>query len=316
MVELMILMYAGVLWLVFKQFKLIPVTTYTMLGAVLFGVGLIGWVLTMMNMYQPYTPTARFYYTTTPIVPEVRGPVISIDVEPNQQVPAGTVLFRIDPAAFQAVVDRLEAEVHLAQLQLDRATELRARGAGPQVDVDRAQAQVDSLEAQLAQAQLDLDHTQYRAPADGYVTQLLLRPGVMAVPLPLAPVGVFVHAEAPVLVAAFPQNPLQGLDVGDEAEVLLHAIPGRVFQARVTQIQPALGEGQLRPTGQLITLPARAADGRVPVLIEITDDLSQYNLPAGISGEVAVYSGEYHPFEIIRRILLRMKAWERYLFLP
>ena len=33
-----------------------------------------------------------------------------------------------------------------------------------------------------------------------------VRPGQMAVPLPLAPVMVFVHAELPVLVASFPQN--------------------------------------------------------------------------------------------------------------
>jgi hypothetical protein len=55
--------------------------------------------------------------------------------------------------------------------------------------------------------------------------------------------------------------------------------------------------------------------GRVPVVIEIEDDLSEYNLPIGSAASVAIYTGEFHVTNIVRRIILRMKSWENYLFI-
>ncbi|MCF1427280.1 MAG: HlyD family secretion protein, partial [Shewanella sp.] len=89
---------------------------------------------------------------------------------------------------------------------------------------------VAGLLAQLRQAEFNLAQTVVRAPTDGYVTQVALRPGMMAVPLPLSPVMTFVHAEERLYVAAFRQNSLQRLETGFEAEFLFRAVPGRVFK--------------------------------------------------------------------------------------
>ncbi len=70
------------------------------------------------------------------------------------------------------------------------------------------------------------------APTDGYVTQLFLRPGMIAVPLPLRPVMVFIHSDDNVFAAAFQQNALQRVRAGDEAEIAFDAIPGRCSRAR------------------------------------------------------------------------------------
>ena len=55
--------------------------------------------------------------------------------------------------------------------------------------------------------------------------------------------------------------------------------------------------------------------GRVPVEIRITDDMTEYNLPAGSRAQVAVYSDHWHHVAIMRRILLRMSSWQNYLYL-
>jgi hypothetical protein len=47
--------------------------------------------------------------------------------------------------------------------------------------------------------------------------------------------------------------------------------------------------------------------GRALARVEITENLFEYQLPAGSSGQVAVYAEHWHHFAIIRRILLRMK---------
>jgi hypothetical protein len=46
--------------------------------------------------------------------------------------------------------------------------------------------------------------------------------------------------------------------------------------------------------------------------ISIDDDLSSYQLPAGTTAQVAVYSDHWMPVAAIRRILLRMKSWMNY----
>ena len=56
---------------------------------------------------------------------------------------------------------------------------------------------------------------------------------MMAVPLSLRPVMVFVHDKDQRLFAAFQQNALQRIDVGDPAEVAFDAIPGKAFGAPV-----------------------------------------------------------------------------------
>ena len=83
------------------------------------------------------------------------------------------------------------------------------------------------------------------APADGFVTHLMIRPGQMAVPLPMAPVMTFVNADTEIFMAGFSQHPMQNIKVGNEAEVIFPGIPGRVFKARVDKMIPALAEGEL-----------------------------------------------------------------------
>jgi multidrug resistance efflux pump len=130
----------------------------------------------------------------------------------------------------------------------------------------------------------------------------------------------FIHAEDQELVAAFPQNGLQNIKAGYEAEITFDAIPGRAFKGKVKQVLTTVAQGQLlpNPSGKLIDFDEIAMlnrQGRVPVKIEISDDLSEFQLPAGGKAEVAVYSEHWQAVSIVRRILLRMKSWQKYVFI-
>ena len=52
--------------------------------------------------------------------------------------------------------------------------------------------------------------------------------------------------------------------------------------------------------------------GRALTRIDISNDLTPYQLPAGATGQVAIYTDNWHPVAAIRRILLRMKSWMNY----
>lgn len=200
-----------------------------------------------------------------------------------------------------------EAALAAAHAQANQA-QLAARNQIDGVDVNVAQ-----LEAELARAQFELEESIYRAPTDGYATQIFLHPGMMAVSLPLKPVMTFVHTDRRVFAASFDQVGLQRVKEGDEAEASFAGVPGQVFRARVQKVAQFMAEGQLEPSGSLLTPKAPFGSGRVIVLLEMIDDMKGYSLPGGATAEVAIYTEHWSDFAVIRRILLRMRAWENYL---
>ena len=205
----------------------------------------------------------------------------------------------------------LAAEASVASAQ---ATASQARLAF-EANLDGVNTAVARLQAEVQQARYDLDQTTFKAPTDGYVTQLFLRPGMMAVPLPLRPVMVFVHAEEQKLVAAFQQNALQRINVGDPAEIAFDAIPGQIFHGKVSLMIDVVSQGQLQPTGELLNPESRVGSGRALTEIHITDDMSAFHLPGGAVAQVAIYSKHWHELALLRKILLRMKGWQNYIFL-
>lgn len=112
--------------------------------------------------------------------------------------------------------------------------------------IEGVNTKVAHLKAELATAEFNLSEATVRAPTDGTVLQLFLREGMMAVPLPLRPVMIFQHDEPPELVASFLQNSAQRVEEGADAEVILPAVPGRFFKAKIKHILPVIPEGQLQ----------------------------------------------------------------------
>jgi multidrug resistance efflux pump len=109
----------------------------------------------------------------------------------------------------QALADaaNLEAELAAAEASESQVREkMSAKTAeGEQDEVANVKAQIVRAEAQLADAKWELSQTTYYAPADGRVVALNLRPGAMAVPLPMSPAMNFVEDEQWIL-AIYMQN--------------------------------------------------------------------------------------------------------------
>lgn len=101
---------------------------------------------------------------------------------------------------------------------------------------------------------------------------------------------------------------------GDEAEVAFDAVPGRVFKAKVVKLLDAIAPGQLQPAGTLQDLGQQLTEGRAVALLQLEGSTADLNIPGGAAAQVAVYTKHWHHFAIIRRILLRMRSWENYVF--
>lgn len=314
---LLVLTYSAICVVIFKVFK-IPLNKWSVPTAVLGGIILIGTLIMLMNYNHPYSEVSRQYFVSTPVVPAVRGKVISVDVQANTLLNAGDVLFTIDPLPFENKVKSLTAQLSAAQSDLQRALQLKKKNLGKQRDIDITQSAVDDLKAKLADAEYDLSRTVVRAKSAGFVTQMLVYPGLYVVPMPLRPAMVFVQQQSFSYIGWYRQNSLLRLQVGYQAEVAFDALPGKVFSGIVENVLPVMAEGEVQANGSLFNLNLMGArPGRIPVVIKITDqDFKQYaaQIPGGAYGQSAIYSDHFSHVAVMRKILLRMSSWMSYFF--
>jgi multidrug resistance efflux pump len=179
---------------------------------------------------------------------------------------------------------------------------------------DGVNPEVREVQAQLEKARWDLEETVVRAPGDGYVPQLTLRPGQMAVQLPLRPLMVFVMSEQKSLIASFAQKAVSDIKPGLHGEVTFGVYPGKTFKVTVRRVMTAVPEGEVLASGKLLETTDAHDEGRIPVVFDYDEDVSGLDLPAGTQASVAVYTDRVHALSIVRKIILRMKSWEHYVF--
>ncbi len=307
---ILMLTYAAIATLAFKVLK-VPVNKWTVPTAALGGVFLMAWLYISMAFYHPFTPYARTYFMTSPISAQVQGKVVKVFVKSDEPLKKGDPLFQVDPVPYQAVVDQLKAELVLAQKRVQESSELLELDAGSIYDREQYLSDAASLQARLQKAEFDLESTTVRAPADGHVTQSRVREGVTAGTFRISALMTYVIEGDSYFIAAFKPNAIQNIKVGAEAEVIFTSIPGRTFKAKVVKLWQEVAEGRLFPHGiRMIDFSKELPPGRIPVMIELVDDISDMYIPNGTSAGVCVYSDHLKPLQDLRRILLHMFSWQ------
>lgn len=145
---------------------------------------------------RPITPAREFTgrleaVNTVHVRPRVNGYVESMNFREGDLVHKGQLLFRIDPRPYQAVVDRLsanlrqaKAELALAETNAGRARRLVKQHAISRQEADRlktaaqsAGAHLAAISAALDAARLNLGFTQVRSPIDGRISNARITPG-------------------------------------------------------------------------------------------------------------------------------------------
>jgi len=244
---------------------------------------------------------------SVPIVADVAGEVIEVQVEPNRPLKVGDVLFRIDPVPYRAQVDALAAQLRFEELRLEQMTQLERTQAGRAFDVQQREASVEQLKAQIEGAQWNLDKTVVRAPADGYVTNLALRKGARVANLPLAPVMAFIDTSDTVIGVEVAQIDGRYVAPGQEVELTFKFLPGQIHKGRVVAVLQAISAGQVQVSGLAVT-PVQIQAAPFAVRVKLDDQALAESLPAGSVGDAAIFTEHVTASHIIRKVLLRQIA--------
>src|SRR5213082_2611841 len=130
------------------------------------------------------------------IRPRVSGYITEVHIEAGAVIKKGDLLYVIDPRPYQADFDRAAAEfermqsqLKLAQIELDRAKELRTKNTISASEFDQkaatyqgASAAAASAEAAKNSAALNLEFTQIKSPIDGRVSDARITLGNLVQP--------------------------------------------------------------------------------------------------------------------------------------
>jgi RND family efflux transporter MFP subunit len=245
------------------------------------------------------------------ITPNVAGQVVDVPVAPNMPLKAGDVLFRIEPAPYQARVHQIQAQLKLAEINLERARQLEQRQAGTLATLQQRQAEVDQFRAQLESAKYDLEQTTVRAPGDGYVTNLALRKGARVASLPLAPVMAFIETSDTVIGVNIPQIYTRYIRSGQRVELTFKLFPGQIFTGKVEAVPQAISTGQVQASGLAVAPNIQI----LPFLVRVDLDDKELakQIPAGATGQGAIYTDRVGPTHFIRQIILRQVAILNYI---
>jgi membrane fusion protein, multidrug efflux system len=205
----------------------------------------------------------------------VAGTVHAVHFREGSAVKQGDLLISIDPAPYQAEVDRAEAQVASAQARVtytkseaeraQRLLEERAiagREHEERVNAHReAQANLRAAQAALQSARLNLGYTQVRAPVAGRVGKLEITVGNLVAAGP----------GAPVLTTLVSMNPIYASFEADE-RVLARTLqglktegPGELAKIPVEMGTAATSDTPYRGRLQLVDNQVDAKSGTVRV---------------------------------------------------
>lgn len=212
-------------------------------------------------------------------------------------------------AAEQEVREKLDGRING---DLASVAQVKAQVATAQAQVNVSHAQVENTRAELDNAKWDLSQTTVRAPGNGTMVNVTLRPGVFVAGVPFNEVMTFV-ADDYQIYALFDQNELHAVEPGNEAEITLDTYPGRIVKAHVDSIIWAQAQGQLDPSGNLPRTGFVPPPGRFPVLLVTTGHDKDLFLAAGALGSAAIYTEHFTPIHLIRKVLLRVESYLDYL---
>jgi multidrug resistance efflux pump len=223
----------------------------------------------------------------------------------NQQTIADSAVYTA--AKLESQLAKKKSDLDKAKLQIMKA----------KLAVEARQSDLNEAQQKLNKAKWDLDGTKIYAPADGFVTNFILREGQLVSRVP----RLQMYTNEKYVLMRVNHQAIRNVKPGQLAEFSTPVYPGKVFSAQVEGIVEATGEAQ----GNLLGFDenVRTTTGKNLmnkhhfVRLKVFEP-EGYSIPVGSVG-LAWISGEKPTallgfLDVIRGIIIRMKAQLYYFY--
>lgn len=278
--------------------------------------------------------------TSVDISADVSGRIVELTVEEGQDVAGGELLMVIDPARFEAALERslaalaeaqargVQATANQQQAQRDwdrirqlkesvgnLVTDIEYETARTRADVQKALSEsarhgVGIARASVSEARDQLSKTVIKAPMSGRVTRLNVERGETAIVGTMNNPGSLLltvsDLSAMEAVIEVDETDIPEISLGDSTAVSIDAFPGREFVGVVTKI----GNSSIRPRSSLQSSSDQAIDFEVRIKLEDPDSELRTDLSATADVITAVRP-DVLAIPIIALTLLESDEFER-----
>jgi RND family efflux transporter MFP subunit len=201
---------------------------------------------------------------TVQAVPKINGRLASVNVHLGDPVRQGQTIAKVEDREIQeqvrqaeasyqvaqATIRQRDADLKLAQTNLERNKSLLERQLLPRqtyddtdarhqaavAQLDLAKAQFEQAKSRLEELKINLSNTIISSPVDGFVGKRFLDPGASV--SPNVPVASIVDIRSVRMVANLVEKDVKRVTVGTRAAVEVDAFPGETFNGRVSRIAP------------------------------------------------------------------------------
>jgi multidrug resistance efflux pump len=223
-----------------------------------------------------------------------------------------TQLARTDAASrFRLEDAQNQVNTLTAQLDAAKAQEANARLAASS-QIEGVNTDVARLTAELGNAQWELEQTVVHTPADGYVTNVGLRKGARVTNLPLAPAMAFIDTSNTLIGVELQQINARYVEAGQPVELTFKFMPGAIYTGKVESVLQAIATGQVQASGTAVA-PRAIQPAPFIARVRLDDTAFAQRLPAGATGEAAIYTEHVKMAHVIRQVILRQTAILNYI---
>ena len=221
-----------------------------------------------------------------------------------QEDPGAISVRRLEVA--RATLEESRGRVAAAEAQVAQARE--QEGGPPETN-----AKLLSARQAVEKAELDMQNVVLLSPGKGLVTDLRTDAGHFAAAG--APLLTLIAVHDLWISADMTENNLNRMKPGNRVEILLDALPGRLFEGKVRSVGRGVSSGQSAQGG----LPTIQNDGdwlrqsqRFPVAIEFEPQSLQEILGSarvGGQADVVIYTGDHFILNFLSHAYIRLMSW-------
>lgn len=189
-----------------------------------------------------YTGTAPLEaLAESQVVAKTSGVALAVLAEEGRHVRAGQVLARLDPDRARLQAAQSAAQVRKLAASYRRSQQLAAQQLISANDLDQLKYDLENARATNNLANLELSYANVIAPISGVIASRSVKPGnFVQINSPIFRIVDDSRLEATLNV---PERELATLKAGQPVQLVVDALPGKVFTGKVDRVAPVVDSG-------------------------------------------------------------------------